>query len=161
MSVPMFRATAFAAAIVLCAPAMAFATGITITDPYARSSTPTSPTGAAFLLIENNTDTDDRLIAARSDVADTVMLHTHVEAATGVARMTMIEGGIEIPAGQAHVMKRGGDHVMMMGLTRPMVQGEEITITLTFESAGDIKIAVPIDHDRVSDPIAVSVDATN
>ena len=59
-----------------------------------------------------------------------------------------IEGGIEIPAGEMHMMKRGGDHVMFMGLTAPLEQGAEISVTLTFEKAGDVVIEVPVDLTR-------------
>jgi len=38
--------------------------------------------------------------------------------------------------------------VMMMGLTRPFLQGEVITLTLIFEHAGEITIDVPIDNER-------------
>lgn len=126
----------------------AIAADIMIKDPYVRSSTPSSVTGAAFFMLMNHGDQDDRLIAASSDVSSRVELHTHTEDANGVMRMGEIEGGIPLPAGGMHHLKRGGDHVMFMGLTAPLVQGEEITVTLTFEKAGDITVQIPVDHAR-------------
>jgi len=134
----------------------AFAGEIMIKDPYVRSSTPTSKTGAAFMMVMNGTDSDDRLIAATSDVAGRVELHTHIEDANGVMKMTEIEGGIPIAAGEMHIMKRGGDHVMFMGLTGPLEQGSEITVTLTFEQAGDVQVQIPVDHKRKPDHGAMS-----
>ena len=128
-----------------------FAADITVEDAYARSSTPSSPTGAAFMILMNSGDEDDRLIAATSDVARTVELHTHEEDANGVMRMLTIEDGIVVPAGGSHAMKRGGDHVMFMGLKAPLVQGEDISVTLTFEKAGDIEVEIPVDHERKPD----------
>jgi len=125
-----------------------FAGDIMVQDAYARSSTPSSVTGAAFFVLMNHGDTDDRLIAATSDIAKRAELHTHNEDANGVMRMMEIDGGIAVPAGEMRALKRGGDHVMLMGLTRPLVQGEEIAVTLTFEKAGDIEITIPVDRER-------------
>ncbi len=145
MTVTRFFSAAVAAAFFATS---AFAGGIMIKDAYARSSTPTSKSGAAFMTLMNHTDSDDRLIGASSDVADRVELHTHIEDANGVMQMTEIEGGIPIAAGEMHEMKRGGDHVMFMGLTGPLEQGSEVAVTLTFEKAGDMQVQIPVDHDR-------------
>lgn len=145
------RLISAAIAATILATTAAYAGEITIKDPYVRSSTPTSKTGAAFMTVMNDTDSDDRLIAAASDVAGRVELHTHIEDANGVMKMTEIEGGIAIAAGEMHVLKRGGDHVMFMGLTGPLEQGSEITVTLTFEKAGDVEVQIPVDHERKPD----------
>ncbi|MEL6620815.1 MAG: copper chaperone PCu(A)C, partial [Pseudomonadota bacterium] len=89
-------------------------------DPYARAASPSAKAGAAFMMLQNTGDTDDRLIAARTDVAKRVELHTHVETGDGIMKMQEIEGGIALPAGGTHHMMRGGDHVMLMGLTGPL-----------------------------------------
>ena len=122
-----------------------------IKDAYVRSATPSSSTGAAFMMLMNQTNTDDRLIAVTSDVAGRIELHTHTEDANGVMRMGQIEGGIAIAAGGMHVLKRGGDHVMFMGLTAPLEQGSEINVMLTFERAGDVAVKMPVDHTRRPD----------
>jgi copper(I)-binding protein len=124
---------------------------IVISDAYARASRPNAPTGAAFLVIENNGSDADRLVAAQSGAAQRVELHTHVDLGDGVMKMTEIEGGIEIPAGGTHVMRRGGDHVMLMGLTKSLEQGGEIAVTLTFEQAGTVEVVIPVDNDRQPD----------
>jgi copper(I)-binding protein len=126
----------------------AFADGIMAKDPYARAASPAAKAGAAFMMIENHTDTDDRLIGVRSDAAKRVELHTHIDRGEGVMQMTQIEGGIAIPAGGAHMMQRGGDHVMLMGLNGPLVQGETVEVTLIFENAGDVVIEIPVDNER-------------
>lgn len=131
--------------------AAALAGDIMVKDAYARSSTPSSPTGAAFMVLMNHTDTDDRLIAAASDIAKRVELHTHTEDENGVMRMGAIEGGIAIPAGGIHQMQRGGTHVMFMGLTEPLAQDDKIAVTLTFEKAGEVEVMIPVDHDRKPD----------
>ncbi|MGB7241499.1 MAG: copper chaperone PCu(A)C [Sulfitobacter sp.] len=148
MSFLSFTRKITATALFLALPGLALAGDLTIKDPYVRSSSATAVTGAAFMMIMNGSDTEDRLIAAKTGAAKRVELHTHTEDANGVMKMTEIEGGIVIPAGEMHALQRGGDHVMLMGVTEALVQGEEIELTLTFEKAGDVTITVPVDHTR-------------
>lgn len=146
----MFRSTlsrGMLTATLILAPIASLAE-IVITDPYARASRPNAPTGAAFMIIENTGETADRLVAASSGVAKRVELHTHIDQGDGVMKMTEIEGGIDIAAGGSHIMQRGGDHVMFMGLNDSLEQGGEVTVTLTFEQAGDVTVTIPVDNER-------------
>lgn len=133
------------AALVAASPAMA---EITVTDAYARAASPAAKSGAAFMQIINSGPEDDRLIGAASEAAVKVELHTHKDMGGGAMRMMQVEEGFSVPAGGMHALARGGDHVMMMGLTAPMVQGETVTLTLTFEKAGDMVVEVPVDLER-------------
>ncbi|WP_342708082.1 copper chaperone PCu(A)C [Citreimonas salinaria] len=140
--------SAGALALTVASPAWA---EIVVTDAYARSTMPGAPTGAAFMVIGNTGETDDRLVEVLSDVAERVELHTHRAEGDGVVRMVHVEEGIVIPAGGQHALQRGGDHVMMMGLTRDLKQGDTFALTLVFENAGERKIEVPVDLKRVAD----------
>jgi copper(I)-binding protein len=120
---------------------------IEIHDQYARSSN--AMAGAAFMTILNQRDTDDHLLSVTSAAAQRVELHTHIEDENGVMRMTHIEEGFAIPAGGEIKMQRGGDHVMFMGLTAPFEQDDIVTITLTFENAGDVSVEIPVDLERM------------
>lgn len=122
--------------------------GIAIEDPYARASTPTSVSGAAFMTLTNRGDSDDRLVAARSPAAERVELHTHVQNAEGVMRMVEVEDGFAVPAGGSHALRRGGDHLMLLGLTGPLEQGDTVALTLVFERAGEVAVEIPVDLDR-------------
>jgi len=137
-------AAAFAAFVAM----PAFAGDILIKDPYARSATKMSKSGAAFMVIMNHTDQDDRVISARSDVAKRVELHTHIDAGNGVMQMRKVEGGFPVEAGGMRSLQRGGDHVMLMGLNKPLNHGDIVTITLVFEKAGEMSIEVPVDLER-------------
>lgn len=121
---------------------------ITIKDAYARSSGMSAKAGAAFFTVTNDGAEDDQLIAATSDVAKLVELHTHKEMGDGVMKMMHVPEGFAIPAGGSHSLARGGDHVMFMGLTRPLEDGDTVTVTLTFEKAGDLTVEVPVDLTR-------------
>lgn len=139
----------FLAALVAALPAAAFAESkIEIHDPYARVSRPGAPTGAAFMVIRNQSTTEDVLLLAKSDVAAMVELHTHIETGDGIMQMVELEDGIAVPAGGEHAMARGGDHVMFMGLNEPLVQGQDVTVTLVFEQAGEVEVTIPVDNER-------------
>ncbi|WP_050527629.1 copper chaperone PCu(A)C [Pseudorhodobacter aquimaris] len=142
-----FSTATCAAFLVLAAAPMALANDITVTDAYARISGPTAKSGAAFMVIEN-TGEEDRLIDAKSDIAMKTELHTHLHGEGGVMKMVHVEEGFAIPANGQHALARGSDHVMFMGLKEAPAEGEVITVTLTFEKAGDVVIEVPVNNER-------------
>jgi copper(I)-binding protein len=121
---------------------------ILVEDAYLRSATPNAKSAAAFMLLKNTGEEEDRLVSVTSDIATRVELHTHSEDENGVMRMREIEGGIVLPGGDSHHLKRGGDHVMFMGLSEPQAQGGEVAVTLTFEKAGEVEVLIPVDHER-------------
>lgn len=151
-----FKSTLLAAvaALSLALPGAALAGDMDkmmVQDPYARASTAMSTSGAAFMVLANHSAEDDRLIAAKSDVAERVELHTHIQDANGVMQMREVEGGFPVVAGEMHALARGGDHVMFLGLNRALKQGDMITLTLIFEKAGDVVVEVPVDLKRKPD----------
>ena len=40
---------------------------------------------------------------------------------------------------------------MFMGLVRPLEQGDEVQVTLTFEKLGDVVVGVVVDRERKPD----------
>lgn len=134
--------------------AMALATGsaaLEVTDAWGQSPAASAPTGAAYLTIENAEGAEDRLLAASSDAAQRVELHLSEMSDDGVMRMIEQEDGILIPANGTLTMQPGGLHVMLMGLTAPLVDGEEITLTLEFANAPAREVRVLIDLERMAE----------
>lgn len=137
------------AALAVLSPAAALANeGLTIRDAYVRSTNP--KTAAAFMVVENHGAADCRLTGVSSDAAEMVELHTHAEV-DGVMKMQKVEGGIAIPAGTEHALARGGDHVMLMGLTKPLAQGDTVALTLDFGDCGTRPIEAALDNDRAGE----------
>ena len=120
---------------------------IMIHDPYARVSSKSAKSGAAFMAIHNHSSESDVLISVASTVAKKVELHTHREV-EGVMKMIKLEDGIVIPGMGHHALKRGSDHVMFMGLTQSLQHGDEIPVTLIFERSGSINLTIPVDLER-------------
>ena len=145
-----FKALCFATAVTVCFYLPALAGSIMVQDPYARASGKSASSAAAFMVVMNHGDADDRLVGVTSDAAKKVELHTHSEEANGVMTMRHLAEGAVIPAGGMHALERGGDHVMFMGLVAPMTQGDEILVTLMFENAGAVAVTVPVDLKRTA-----------
>jgi len=142
------KTTLLAAAIAAVSALPAVAEGIMVKDAYARAATPFAKTGAAFMMIMNHSDQDDRLINATAGVAKRVELHTHKDMGEGVMQMMHVPEGFTVAAGEMLMLQRGGKHVMMMGLTETFDQDKVIEITLTFEKAGELVVEVPVDLTR-------------
>lgn len=97
---------------------------------------------AAYMTIRNVGSEDDRLIKAQSNVSEVVELHT-MEEKDGVMTMHPVEA-IDVPANGAAELKPGGFHVMFIGLTRDLNIGEQVTVTLTFEKAGEVTVQADV-----------------
>ena len=138
----------FAAAIVLTLASIlalapgASASSVMVMKAYARASaTPTAQAGAAYVSLMAHGE-GDRLIAASTPAAKMAGLHKTVEA-DGVMKMEHVDA-MDIPAHGMLEMKPGGYHIMLMGLTKPLKEGDEIELTLTFEKAGEMKVTAKV-----------------
>ena len=110
----------------------------------ADSTASSGATAAAFMLITNAGTEADKLIAVKTDVAETAEIHQMKEGSGGVMEMSPVEGGLEIPVGGSVELKPGSFHVMLIGLKEDLTAGTSYELTLTFEKAGDVTIVVPV-----------------
>ncbi len=118
------------------------AAGVVVTAPWARATPGGAKVGAAFLELSATAGVADKLITAKSPVAGTVELHTHIHAG-GVMQMRRIDDLPIAPGGKV-VMKPGGHHIMLMDLKEPLIEGQAIELTLVFEKSGEVKVSVPV-----------------
>lgn len=102
-----------------------------------------SGTGAAYLTIRNDGDQPDRLIAGETGIARAVEFH-RIAAEGDLMRMQPLPEGVEIPAGGEVVFAPGGYHVMLIGLTENLRNGDDFELTLRFERAGDVEVPVDV-----------------
>lgn len=126
--------------LLLCAPAAAHATDLTVTAPFARASMGSGP-GAAYLTIEAG-DTPDRLLSVTSPRAAHVALHSMMMQGD-VMRMREVDA-IDIPPRGKVTLAPGGLHLMLEGLKSPLRQGETLPLVLRFEKAGERTIEAPV-----------------
>ncbi|MDO5647190.1 copper chaperone PCu(A)C [Paracoccus sp. (in: a-proteobacteria)] len=134
------------AAVAALMPVVAMAhDGVHIHDGYARSSNPT--VGAAFFMIENHRDVDCTLIGAESPLAPRTELHTHREV-DGLMKMVHVPEGFVIPANGEHELARGGDHIMLFGLEKPLADGDVVPLSLDFGDCGVETVEFTVDNHR-------------
>jgi copper(I)-binding protein len=114
---------------------------IVIEHPWARA-TPVK-VGAAYMTLKNTGAAPDRLVKVASPAAEKVEIHeTRIE--SGMAMMRPA-GALEIRPGATVELRPGGLHVMMMGLQRPLREGERLKLVLTFEKAGTIEVEAAVE----------------
>ncbi|MEN3613801.1 copper chaperone PCu(A)C [Plantactinospora sp. ZYX-F-223] len=85
---------------------------------------------AAFGTLVNNTASDVTITGVSTSVSP-MELH-EMTMKDGKMVMQPKTGGITIKAGGSHVLEPGGDHLMLMELSKPVRAGDELTFTLTF-----------------------------
>lgn len=139
--------TILTAAVLAAVSLPALAQDVLIRDTYIRASGKMSKAAAAFMKMHNATDAPIRLIGAQTDVARKAELHTHIME-NDVAKMREIEGGVTIAPGETHIFQRGADHVMLMGLTEALEQGDTVEVTLIFENLDPVKLEIEVDNGR-------------
>ncbi|MEC7761703.1 MAG: copper chaperone PCu(A)C [Pseudomonadota bacterium] len=116
---------------------------LTLEGAFSRATLPIAPVAGGFMTITNTGDTDDRLIGAASEVADRMEIH-EMAMDGDVMRMRELADGLAIPAGETVELKPGGYHLMFMDLSEPLVEGETVEVTLTFENAGEVVFPLSI-----------------
>jgi copper(I)-binding protein len=116
---------------------------LTITQAWARASIGEATNSAAYMTIANSGDKPDRLVAVKTDGAGETMLHeSRME--DGVMKMVHLHDGIEIPAQGKAELKPLGMHVMLMDLKTPLKEGASLPLTLTFATAGEVKVEAKV-----------------
>lgn len=153
--------TTAAAADTTAAPdtTAASAVEITVDGAWARNSPMGAANGAAYFTVTASADDTmtgvsvDPSIAAMAEMHETVMsMGSETTMAMG-SETTMGMGGgmtmqpvdsIPLTAGEPFVFEPGGYHIMLMELVKPLEIGQTITLTLSFEQAGDVEVEVPV-----------------
>jgi len=118
------------------------AADLKIEDAMARAVPPTAKMSAAFMTLTNNADTDLAVVSAESSVAKAVELHNNTMT-DGKMKMRQVNQ-IDLPANQTTELKPGGQHVMLIGLNKALVEGETIDLTLNFSDGSSETMEIPI-----------------
>ena len=83
-----FKILCLATAVAVSISLPALSGSITVQEPYARASGESASSGAAFMVLKNHGETDDRLVSVTSEAAKKVALHTHSEGAIRLCHRT-------------------------------------------------------------------------
>ncbi|MGQ0430488.1 MAG: copper chaperone PCu(A)C [Gammaproteobacteria bacterium] len=131
---------ALALAMVFAAPALA--DKLTVTDAWARTTPPGAATGAVYFRLHNGSAKSDRLLKLKTSVAASAEVH-RTEIVEGMARMREVSV-LHVAPGERLTFEPGGLHVMLMGLKKPLRDGQVFELELLFEVAGPRKVRVTV-----------------
>lgn len=114
------------------------AESVTITDGWVRAVEDVSgvmPMTGFFMLVTNDSDSDVTIVggSAAADL-NPGALETHEVVKNSAGEMVMQEakGGIVIPAHGSVKLMPGSFHIMLMNLLKPILPGDEVTISVEF-----------------------------
>lgn len=129
--------------------------GTTVSNPWVRATPGGSKITAAFMEIKS--EAGDKLLAAKSDVAGRVEVHTHIMEGD-VMKMRRVDS-LEVTKGGSRVLKPMGDHVMLFDLKGPLKEGDTVKMTLIFEKAGDVDVVAKVEAAGAMAPAGSKSDA--
>jgi copper(I)-binding protein len=113
---------------------------LTINGGWVRIST--NDVAAAYFQVKNG-GLDDTLESVKASVGSAAQIHeTITEGAS--SKMQEVTDGVDVPANGELTLDPGGYHVMIMGLTSPLSEGDSVDLTLQFKNAGAVTIKVPV-----------------
>ena len=89
------------------------------------------------------TTTADRLVSVASPAANLVQIHeSRIE--SGMMMMNELKEGLPLPAGETVALAPGGNHLMLLGVKAPLVAGDTVALTLTFESSPPVEVTATV-----------------
>ena len=97
---------------------------------------------AAYMTLTNKSDQPIKLVGAATPLASSPMLMTTTHSG-GMAGMKMVPW-LTIPARGTLTLQRDGDHVMLMGLKRPLKVGETVNLTLKATDGRTLNVAATV-----------------
>ncbi len=115
-----------------------------IRHPWARATPSGAEVAGGYMEIFNAGSASDRLISINVPGVHMAAVH-EMAVVDGIMKMRPLAQGLEIKSGETIILKPGSFHVMMMGLSKPLIAGETLAGTLHFEKAGSIDVEFKIE----------------
>lgn len=126
-------------AVALLYVAQACAGEVVVDNAWVRASAPGQDSAAVSMIITSKRD--GQLVAVTTPAADHAEIHT-MNHENGMMKMRQVES-LPLQAGQ-EIRLGHGDHLMLVGLKRPLQAGERVPLKLVIEFAGQQRETVVI-----------------
>lgn len=114
---------------------------VSATDAWCRPSPNGAKAGGCYVTL--TAASDDRLMSGSTPRAGSLQVH-EMKTENGMMKMAELTAGLPLPADQAVALAPGGNHLMLIGLTAPLVAGETVPLTLQFASAPAITVQAQV-----------------
>lgn len=116
---------------------------IAVEQAWARLGSDASKTCAVYLTVHNMSANDDYLFAVFSSASQTTAIH-ETQILDGVARMEPIPGGLDMRSHSEVIMRPGGFHIMLSGLSGAVTPRSMLPVSMVFREAGTLEFEVPV-----------------
>lgn len=116
---------------------------IVVENAWARASIGTQRPGVAYMTLRNDGADPVILIGLTTPAATMAQIHATTIDKDGISSMAPA-GNIVIESGESVSLAPGGLHAMLMQLQKPLVEGESLSLTLTFAEGETRVINIPI-----------------
>ncbi len=116
---------------------------LVISQAWSRATPGGAKVAGGYLTIENKGSAADRLIGVSADIAGKAEIH-EMAMDNGVMKMRALDKGLAIEPGKTVKLAPGGNHLMLQELKGPFKQGDKVPVTLQFEKAGKVTIALDV-----------------
>ena len=115
---------------------------IVINGVWSRATAPGLDRGAVYFELENTSRRGEQLIGVSTPRAPRAELHQTIEEG-GNSRMVHTPE-VRVPAEGEVIFEPGGRHVMLMGLSDSLQEGETFELTLELERNGPVTLTVDV-----------------
>ena len=133
-------------AVMIAAPVRADAVkagDLVISQAWRRATPGGAKVAGGFLTIENKGIAPDKLVAVSAEIAGKAEIH-EMAMDNGVMKMRPLDKGLVIEPGKTVKLAPGGNHLMLQDLKGPFKEGEKVPVTLEFEKAGKVSVALDV-----------------
>ncbi len=119
--------------------------GLSIEDPWARPTAPGAENAAFYMEIRNSGDSD---VLTGASSGRCKVTEVHVTTMTdGVMSMEPASAdALIVGSDNPLTLEPGGIHVMCMGISAPLIEGEIVTVELRFGKNGPISIDANVEN---------------
>ena len=115
----------------LLSAAQVYAGDVAVSAAWARATAPGQDSAAVYLRITSQQQAS--IVAVNSPVADSAEIHSMTHD-NGMMKMRELET-LPLPARQEVVLSSGGNHIMLIGLKKPLKAGDSVPLTFTVQFA--------------------------
>ncbi|MEX1057670.1 MAG: copper chaperone PCu(A)C [Natronospirillum sp.] len=114
------------------------ATHVTAQNAWIRETPPTQTLSSGYLDLMNHGDDAVQLVAVESDAVRVIEMHTATQRGDtmGMERLN----AITLLPGRETTLRPGGDHLMLIDMTRSPRLGEPLPVTLIFADGSRLEV---------------------
>jgi periplasmic copper chaperone A len=117
-----------------------------IVHPWCLETGAADRTAAIYMVVRALTKRGDRLTAARTAIGTAELREpTSSDGSKPTA-------ALEVKSAKELTLKRGGPHILVTGLTKPLGAYDSFLLTLTFARAGKIEVEVMVEEKSAAEP---------